>query len=97
MTWLRSRRFLAAAYEWKRERAGRLQAEVRILETLLESTRQELADTRQLEGEKLALVFGSLTADEVQETMRESREFQSELEEIFLAGEHNLKAKGCAA
>jgi hypothetical protein len=91
------RAFLAAAYEWKAERVGQIQAEVRILEALLETTRQELYDTRQLHGEKLALMYGSLSESDLAGTMRERDNFERECEDIFLAGEHNLKSKGQAA
>jgi hypothetical protein len=97
MKWLRSRRFLADAYVWKRERVGQLQAECQILETLLRATREDMAEVRSLEGEQLALAYGWMAPGEVEEAMREKREYQRTIESTWLAGEHNLKTKGQAA
>jgi hypothetical protein len=87
----RRRDFQAAAYRWRNERIGQLQAEARILEALLDATRNDLATMRRLHGEHLAIRFGWESPAEVEATLEPAREFTEEIQRIWIEGEHNLK------
>lgn len=87
------RDFQARAYRWRNERISQLQAEVRILEALIEVTRNDLAETRSLHGERLAIRFGWEHPADVEATMRHYREYIVSIEDIWIAGEHNLNPR----
>jgi hypothetical protein len=76
------RRTLAAAYEWRREREVILCARIRIDNSILRSLRTELAELRQLEGQRLAARYLWESPAELEETMRARREFHEELRSL---------------
>lgn len=82
---------------WKRFREAALVAEIRTLEILLETTRQELADFRELHDEKLAAVFNCLPEDEVAKVAQSEGKWDAVCGLIWELGEHNLKEKSAAA
>lgn len=89
----RRRDFQSQAYRWRDERIGKLQAEVRILEALLNATRNDLATWRSLHGERLAIRFGWESQADVEATMQHYRDYVVTIQDIWIAGEHNLKPR----
>jgi hypothetical protein len=65
----RTRKMLAAAYDWQRDKEVRLVQRIRLMSALMHSLRQELAEFRQLEGEELARRFCSESLEEIEQTM----------------------------
>lgn len=90
--WCR-KEFIRRAIDWKLEKEAVLSAEVQILETLLRTSREELAEVRNLSGRELMARFGWEPGNQD----NPSADWQRETEEIWMKGEHNLKSKGAAA
>ena len=90
---LPTRQQLAHTYLWQRELISQLQARIRIAEALLRSLREEIAEVRSLEGDSLRFRFQCESLADLQRLFREKREYVRRLEDLWIAGERNLKPR----
>lgn len=91
----RRRDYIAQAIAWKLEKEAVLSAEVQILETLLRSSREELAEVRNLHGLDLMARFGWESQAGVD--VAAMQEFLDECADIWIEGSQNLKVETNAA
>jgi hypothetical protein len=64
---------------WKKEKLAELKAEAQVLEILLRTTRDQIAELSSLEGEELAGVFGWQSPEEVEKLFSAAKIFGEEI------------------
>lgn len=77
----------AQAENWKREKLAQIEAHIKIAKTLLRMRYEDLQQLNGMTGENLSAYYATLTPAEIENDMRSKREFEEELQDIWIEAE----------